>query len=444
MSTHIRSPHALTFVCVLALAASTEAQNLTYRGKECRVKTTLKSKVAKPIVKRIDRYCDHFKEFYDDLGMKPRASNKAVVRIFASYDEFADFTRKTTRMSSVPAAYFSPSLNGVVSYNDPGNPYTRQVLFHEISHQYMNRYTTAAPKWANEGLAEYFEGWSLSPEGELVKKKAAFYDLMVVQQALEEDNALSLKQLIEMEPLKFMEFRENYPDYHHYLHYSTSWSLIYYFLQGSNEADTELYVEFMRDLGDRGELADPFEVDDWEAFEERWKTFVLSLEVVPETADDYQILAANYRSEKEYKKAIEAYEKQLELAPETNDSQYWLGFCHKKLGDYDGAREVLAPMTARDEPDGDAAYLLARIESGLDQKKPKSQDFELALRYAQIASDFYEDESAYHLKFVAELQHHLGDSKAAVKTMKKILKLVKKDEDDVIEYYEGLLEKYDT
>ena len=68
-----------------------------------------------------------------------------------------------------PLAYFSPSLNAIVLFNDEANVTLRQTLFHETSHQFLERYTSDAPKWLNEGLAEYFEGWRMSPEGKLLE-----------------------------------------------------------------------------------------------------------------------------------------------------------------------------------------------------------------------------------------------------------------------------------
>ncbi len=188
--------------------------DLTLRGKECRIKTNLPAKVAKPIPDRIDRYCENFKRFYDELGLKPKASNKVVIRVFATHEEYTDFYHRSSPGKDPPAAYFSPSLNGVVSYHDPDDPYLRQVLFHETSHQYLNRYTTAAPKWANEGLAEYFEGWQLDEEGSLLKRRPPFYDLLTLQEALADDEYLKPKELIQMKSKVFMDFRENYPALH--------------------------------------------------------------------------------------------------------------------------------------------------------------------------------------------------------------------------------------
>lgn len=419
------------------------ASELTLTGKECRIKTDLKPKDAKGVPERIDRYCENFAGFYDELGLEPRASNKVVIRLFANYADYEEFYQRTTSGGDAPAAYFSPSLNGVVSYHDPDDPYLRQVLFHETSHQYMNRYTSHAPKWLNEGLAEYFEGWQLAPDGALIKKRPPFYDLLVVQAALRNDKFLSIRELIEMAPDRFMDFRTHYAELDGYLHYATSWALSWYFLEGPDEEDRERYLAYFRGLCEDGDRAKPFAPKDWDGWselEQRWKDFVLALAVQPETADDHRILAENLRDEQDYETAVTHYQKALELEPTAPDLRYWLGYCHKRQGDYDGARPHLAAAIEANEDDPRAYYLLARIESGLDQKNAP-RNAERALELARKASSLADDESPYYLSFVARVQHLGGDAKGALKTMKTVMKLVKDEEPVVIESYQELLDE---
>lgn len=429
---------------LLALSAlAPVASDLTLTGKECRIKTDLKAKDAKEVPARIDRYCENFRGFYEELGLEPRASNRVVIRLFARYEDYEAFWQRTTAGGDPPAAWFSPSLNGVVSYHDPDNPYLRQVLFHETSHQYMNRYTSHAPKWLNEGLAEYFEGWQLAPDGSLIKKRPPFYDLLVVQAALKADEFLPLRQLVEMPPEKFMEFSRHYGNLDGYLHYATAWAMTWYFLEGSDAGDRERYLAYFRGLCEDGDRAAPFAPDDWDgwnALQERWKAHTLALAVEPETADDHLILAANLRDEGDYEAAVTHYQKVLELAPKTPDVRYWLGYCCKRQGDYENARPHLLAAIESDPDDPRACYLLARIESGLDQKDAP-RNVERALELARQASARADDESPAYLSFVARVQHLGGDVKGAQKTTKAVLKLVKDEEPDVIAGYEKLLEE---
>lgn len=429
----------LALACLAALAPG----DLTLSGKECRIKTDLKPKAAKGVPERIDRYCENFAAFYDELGLEPRASNKVVIRLFARYEDYEAFYQRTTSGGDAPAAYFSPSLNGVVSYHDPDNPYLRQVLFHETSHQYMNRYTSHAPKWLNEGLAEYFEGWLLDPEGALLKKRPPFYDLLVVQDALKKDKYLGLRELVEMKPERFMEFGTHYDELDSYLHYATAWAMTWYFLEGPDEKDRKQYLDYFRGLCEDGDTAKPFapaDWDGWQALEKRWKEHVLALAVEPETADDHLILAANLRDEGDYAQAVAHYEKVLELAPKTPDVRYWLGYCSKRQGDYDKARPQLLAAIEEDPQDPKASYLLARIESGFDQKDAP-RNVERALELARAASALADDESPRYLAFVARVQHLGGDAKGAVKTMKAVMKLVKDEEPVVVAEYQELLDE---
>jgi tetratricopeptide (TPR) repeat protein len=429
---------------LILLAGSAAAGDVTLSGKECRIKTDLKPREAKAVPDRIDRYCENFRAFYDELGLEPRASNKVVIRLFAREEDYEEFyLRSQAAGADPPAAYYSPSLNGVVSYHDPDNPYLRQVLFHETSHQYMNRYTVHAPKWLNEGLAEYFEGWQLADDGSLLQRRPPFYDLLVIQAALRSDLHLPIHELIEMEAGRFMDYREHYPELHGYLHYATSWALTWYFLEGPNAEDRARYLAFFEALCEDGERAAPFAPDGWDgwdALEQRWREFVLGIAVEPQTPDDHVILAANLRGEQDYPGAIAHYQKALELAPETPDVRYWLGYCHKRLGDYDSARPHLAAAMEADPDDPAPAYLLARIESGLDQDDAPS-DPARALELALEASERADDESPVFLSFVARCQHLAGDGRAAEKTMKKVLKLVKDADAAVRESYERLAEE---
>ena len=433
-------------LAVLAVAALVPSPNdLTLRGDECRIKTDLDPRVARGVPDQIDNYCANFEAFYDELGLEPRASNKVVIRLFARHADYVEFYHRSSPGEDPPAAYFSPSLNGVVAYWDPDDPYLRQVLFHETSHQYMNRYTSHAPKWANEGLAEYFEGWRLAPDGSLLERRPPFYDLLVLQKALRDDAYLPVKELVEMEPAVFMDFREKYPKLDGYLHYATSWGLTWYFLEGPNEEDRERYLAYLRRLCDDGARAEPFAPADWSGwsdFEKRWKDFVLAIDVKPETADDHVILAANLREERQFRQAIEHYAAALELAPKTPDVRYWLGFCHKLMAEYDDARRYLEQAAKDDEDDPSAPYLLARIESGLDNERAPSNP-EKALVWALDASERADDESPVYLSFVARCQHLAGDPRAARKTMKKVLKLVKDAEEPVRAYYEELAASFE-
>ncbi len=442
--------------CLLpALLVWAAPADLTIKGKECRIKTDLKPKLAKPIAKQIDNYCDHFADFWSGLGFETRSNNTVVIRLFAEHDDFAEFYRRSSPDRDPPVAYFSPSLNGVVSFYDPENPHTRAVLFHETSHQYIYRYMEWAPKWTNEGLAEYFEGWKLGPNGELIRKSPTYFDLLLLQEFLPKKKPepeavtgvtrpkgfyLQPRELIEMDRKVFNDFRTEYPNLHGYLHYATSWGLTWYFLEGPHEADRQAYLDYLGRLCEKGERAEPLAIEDWPAFEERWREFILGIEVAPSTADDHFILAGSFRDQWSYPEAIEHYQLTLELEPEKPQVRYWLGTCLKRMGDYEAALPYLEAAAEEDEQDPRPLHQLARIAGRLDRKKEEG-DYEKALEYAKAASERARDKNPRHLAFVAECQQLAGDIRGAKKTMKAVLRLVKDADESVQERYQKMLDE---
>ena len=60
-----------------------------------------------------------------------------------------------------------------------------------------------------------------------------------------------------------------------------------------------------------------FDVEDWDAFEARWKAAILALKPERRTAADHISVAAGYRQNAEWESAAREYEAALKLAPKT-------------------------------------------------------------------------------------------------------------------------------
>jgi len=420
----IRPWLALALAVLGSVAAPAEAQKglRTYSGKACRVKSNAPDEVAKLVMARIDRFCGVFQAFYDELQLEKRRDNEVLARLFSSYDEFLEFMKRD--VGDKPwSAYASQSLNAIVLYSDESDTTLKHTLFHECSHQYLARYTGSAPKWFNEGLSEYFEGWRID-DGEEFVVRPALYDLIVLQGALKKGEYLRLSQLLALPPADFVDFAEKFPKLHPALHYATSWGLVYYFLELAPPAERELLRQYFRDLNAKGAKADEAKlaVADWEAFETRWKSALLALKPACETAPEFLAVAGGYRDDRQWHPAIAAYQEALKLAPETKGVNFWIGFCHKRDGDYDAARAPLLAALAEDAGDPRAPYQLARIESGMDRKEAKPNMVK-ALEYAREALKRAGDDDVFYLGFLARCQSRAGDHKAALSSAKKALKL---------------------
>lgn len=438
-----RSGHTAVFLVPVLLAhvaGTLEAQRglKSLRTKEALVKSNASRAVSLAVGRRVDEFCVEFGAFYSGFGLRPKSNNTIVVRLFNTYDEYEDYYKRTHQGRSAPTAYFSPSLNALVLYNDEADITLRQTLFHESSHQFLRRYTNDAPKWLNEGLAEYFEGWRMTPEGRLVERRPNLYDTMILQDAIKRRRALAPEKLVSMSASQFTNFRANNRTLHGYLHYVTSWSLVWHCLEGGVEEDRERFVKYLTDLNRRGPRA-RFEVEDWEAFEERWRKTVLALGPEPQDAIDHIVVARRYLDNGEYSTAIAEYEAALEKDPETPRVHYWLGYGYKLRNLYDDAVKWL--KKAREvEPDNPAApYQLARIWLRVDLRGSTMEpEPDRALVHALEASRLTKGSNPNYEELLARCYLAQGDFKRALAVARRIPTLVEDDEDR-LEHYENLI-----
>ena len=418
----------------LTLAAAPEGFR-KYRSKQAIIKSNAPAKAAKDLGKRIDYYCKLFQEFYDELGLDKKNDNILKIRLFDSYDAYEEYYKRGGGgLGGTPLAYFSPSLNSIVMYRDDKDVALRAVVFHECSHQFMNRYTYDAPKWLNEGMAEYFEGWTVDP-GDGYDRRPHLYDLSLVKRAIQNDNYLDPKELVEMPAKTFNDFRKKYTKLHGYLHYATSWSLVYHCLNSEHPGDRELLVDYLEQLTQKPTSA-RFAVEDWDAFTERWKQTVLNLDPEPKSAKEMFLLGAGARENREWKKAIAYYEDALKLEPGLPGAHYAIGYCQKRTGNYAKATATLEAVFEADPEEAKAAYNLARIHLGID-KKDSEPDTDKALRYAEAACKL-KPKSPVYLRLLAQCHNARGEHSKARKAAKKILKVIDKDD---VELWEPIVEE---
>lgn len=212
---------------------------------------------------------------------------------------------------------------------------------------------------------------------------------------------------------------------------------MYYFLVLAPESEREVMRQYFRDLNAKGAKADQarIAIADWNPFEVKWKAAILALEPVCENVVEHLAVAAGYRDDRQYANAITSYEAALKLDPKAPGVHYWLGFCHKRNGDYELARPPLLEALESDAKDPRPAYQLARIESGLD-KKDSERDLAKAVELARQALERAGGEDAFYMSFLARCLALAGDHKAAIATSKKALKLA--DEESKPGYEQAL------
>ncbi|QDU70102.1 DUF1570 domain-containing protein [Engelhardtia mirabilis] len=93
----------------------------------------------------------------------------AKIQIYSSYEDFQAHENPDPGVQG----WFAPWDNLIVTYSSEGSggtlADTLNTLFHEASHQFMRDVTkNTVPAWISEGVACYFEGTELLPNGKVV------------------------------------------------------------------------------------------------------------------------------------------------------------------------------------------------------------------------------------------------------------------------------------
>lgn len=106
-------------------------------------------------------------------------------------------------------------------------------------------------------------------------------------------------------------------------------------------------------------------------------------------------LGDEYRLQRRWKEAADAYRAALERDPSTEEAQYGLGLCQLQLGDFDGALNELQPLVDADPryDYGAAAAAIARAWRGLGRTDQALAAFEKVLSqfsYSDIRFEYAE------------------------------------------------------
>lgn len=109
-----------------------------------------------------------------------RSVPRIQVRVFATQEEYLDLG------SGPPAEWSGGQFTGgaVETFVDSGFEAMVGVLFHEAAHQFVSLATTAVG-WLNEGLASFFEGTRILPNGTVVMNLPASHRLIPLATRME-------------------------------------------------------------------------------------------------------------------------------------------------------------------------------------------------------------------------------------------------------------------
>jgi hypothetical protein len=221
---------------------------------------------------------------YDKLFAVTRESEIIpTVFVFANREGFDRFSEKLmSGTAESTLGYYLPYYRIFVFYNlGGGGPRgrmlsedTMKVLLHETFHQWVHLYVDGAPHWFNEGMAEYFGIWKMTPKeyryGLLPRKTPS--RLSNIRSALRGEIAspMPLDVLLQADGATFMS-----PD-SAATNYAASWSFVH-FLASSNGGQKRLraYYQALRKGLNREQAYDEvFGALDIAALEKEWIAYV--------------------------------------------------------------------------------------------------------------------------------------------------------------------------
>jgi len=130
----------------------------------------------------------------------------------------AYFKELTEGDATGSAGLYSPLLKQLLIWNQPRRADMMKTVRHEGFHQYLDRVLPNAPRWFNEGLAEYYENAKAS-RGEL--RVGQFREDS--RATLEAAGVVPLADFFRLDDAAFMKNAR--------LHYAQSWAIIYLLLQ---------------------------------------------------------------------------------------------------------------------------------------------------------------------------------------------------------------------
>jgi len=345
------------------------------KSKFYEIETTMDYAFFETLSAAMDEMNDFYRAIYDMKKKTPR------VRILV-HRKRSDFDRLTTQLTGQPIVSESVGgfwlVNALTvntydrSMGDPNQ--TRadlwSTLFHEASHQFMSlimdkseKRNYSIPAWLSEGAASYFEGCIIKADGTILKNNVAEPRLRSWWYLEHSDERKSLKDLV-------ANIRNAGPDLVNHtrsyegVYYPYGWAFVYFLLnyeegdmrvsqpitpgQGLPEAHKSVrkagrlvyrqpyldYIAFFAKEGNKNndqfypwEIAQKIFIDDvndpdvpnWEAFENRWRTFTNSLygELLagPEFAEVLQARCRGYLLAEDFERARVTAEQADEKRP---------------------------------------------------------------------------------------------------------------------------------
>ncbi|MFG0317523.1 MAG: DUF1570 domain-containing protein [Planctomycetota bacterium JB042] len=165
------------------------------------------------------------------------------------------------------AGVYSPSLKQLFIWNQRDREGMMRTVRHEGFHQYLDRIADDAPRWFNEGLAEYYEIGGV--EGSSFKSGQ-----------IHEANLAKLREEPRLVPARDFLFQDPKTFYGRAsLHYAQAWALVHFLRHapGEKKRFDALFDLLAEGVSGAAATERAFEDVDWQEFDRRFAEYVASL-----------------------------------------------------------------------------------------------------------------------------------------------------------------------
>ncbi len=150
---------AAGFVLLALPAAGEGGAPVVFESEHYALLTDLPASEARPLLRVLEAFHRAASRFYGRAPRTPKGT-KLAVKLYTTRERFAEAMRADGLTPPESGGMYAYSTRAVYLFVQPTAAYTRHLLVHECAHQFLHlsvcRNDGSAPKWLDEGLAEYF------------------------------------------------------------------------------------------------------------------------------------------------------------------------------------------------------------------------------------------------------------------------------------------------
>lgn len=349
-------------------------------------------------IRRVANKLEQFRVVFSSLfpGMKFTSPIPTTVIVFKSGKAFGPYkpvnaAGKTTEWT---AGYFQPGedINYIALSTEGEKDETYRTIFHEYVHLLVDNTMgrSNVPPWFNEGLAEYYEQFSIEN------------DQKVTLGGLNNDSLylLSTTKLIPLETF----FNVDYTGLHQQgshgagIFYAQSWAMIHYLIQGNHGARLKQMGNFL-DLLVKG-------VKTREAFDQAFQTDYATMETE----------LKNYVAQRKFNVSIATFQQKLQFEAEMQGAPVTEAEAKATLGD------LLAHTRRLDEAEAHLSEALAldgesvMANTSMGFVKMRQRKFDEAKKYLEKAAAVDQQNYLVYFRYAYTLSREYTDSNDLIST----------------------------